>query len=72
MPKDHVYNRTATRKNYKTSHAKYVANLPQTYHNHPTDVQLTSQDFDYWDRDINPEDEATIVTSADNVITLDG
>ena len=75
MPKDHVHNRTTTRKDYKSSHAKQVANLPQSCHNVPQPPQGCMVDIlrlRLLRQDINPEDEATIVTSAANVIILDG
>ena len=75
MPKDHVRNRTTTRKDYKTSHSKQVATLPQSCHNVPQPPQGCMADMPtlrLLRRDINPEDEATIVTSAANVIILDG
>ena len=75
MPKDHVHNRTATRKNYKTSHAKQVANLPQSCQNMPQPSQGCMADtprLKLLRQDMNPEDEATVVTSAADDIILDG
>ena len=75
MPKDHVHNRTTARKDYKTPHTKQVANLPQSCHNMPQPPQGCMADMPRlrlfrWD--INPQDEATIVTCAADVIILDG
>ena len=65
-----VGNGTATKKNYKTSHAKHVTNMPQTCHNMPQPPQGCMVDMPKL-RDINPEEEATIITSAEDVITPD-
>ena len=73
--KDHVHNRTTTRKDYKTSYAKQVASLPQPCQNMPQPSQGCMMDMPrhrLLRRDINPEDEATIVSSADDIIILDG
>ena len=75
MPKDHVHNRTTKRKDYKTSHAKQVATLHQSYHNMPQPPQGCMVDMPrlrLLRQDINPEDETTVVTSATDIIILDG
>ena len=59
--------RTPERKDYKNSHTKHVANLPQTYHNMSQPPQGCMIDTS-----INPENEATIVPYAADIIILDG
>ena len=61
-----VHNGTATKKNYKTSHAKHVTNMSQTCHNVSQAPQGCMVDMPKL-RDINPDDEATVVTSAEDV-----
>ena len=73
--KVHVHNRTTTRKDYKTSLANQVANLPQPCCNMPQPPQGCMANMPrlrMLRQDINPEDEATVVSSAADVIILDG